>query len=44
MSREIASVNKISETEGIRQIEQNLAKSPRRGVKPGVAADDAKAA
>src|SRR3954471_13228433 len=37
MSREIASVNKISETEGIRQIEQNLAKSPRRGVKPGVA-------
>jgi CarD family transcriptional regulator len=33
MSREIASVNKISETEAVRQIEQNLAKSPRRGVK-----------
>ena len=35
MSREISSVNKISETEAIRQIEQNLAKSPRRGAKPG---------
>src|SRR5215204_1546750 len=34
MSREISSVNRISETEAIRQIEQNLAKSPRRGVKP----------
>jgi CarD family transcriptional regulator len=34
MSREIASVSKISETEAVRQIEQNLAKSPRRGVKP----------
>lgn len=33
MSREISSVNKISETEAIRQIEQNLAKSPRRGAK-----------
>ena len=33
MSREISSVNKISETEAVRQIEQNLAKSPRRGVK-----------
>ncbi len=42
MSREIASVNKVSETEAIRQIEQNLAKSPRRGMKP--AAADAKAA
>ncbi len=31
MSREISSVSKISETEAIRQIEQNLAKSPRRG-------------
>src|SRR5690606_18904454 len=30
MSREISSVSKISETEAIRQIEQNLAKSPRR--------------
>ncbi|PLX38610.1 MAG: CarD family transcriptional regulator [Hyphomicrobiales bacterium] len=33
MAREIASVNKVSETEAIRQIEQNLAKSPRRGEK-----------
>ena len=33
MSREISSVNRISETEAIRQIEQNLAKSPRRGAK-----------
>jgi CarD family transcriptional regulator len=30
MSREIAAVEKISETEAVRQIEQNLAKSPRR--------------
>jgi len=43
MSREISSVNKISETEAIRQIEQNLAKSPRRGVKQSQGAD-AKAA
>ena len=33
MAREIASVNRVSETEAIRQIEQNLAKSPRRGDK-----------
>ncbi len=33
MSREISSVSRISETEAIRQIEQNLAKSPRRGPK-----------
>jgi CarD family transcriptional regulator len=33
MSREIASVSRISETEAVRQIEQNLAKSPRRGAK-----------
>jgi CarD family transcriptional regulator len=33
MSREIAAVSEISETEAIRQIEQNLAKSPRRGAK-----------
>jgi CarD family transcriptional regulator len=39
MSREISSVSKISETEAIRQIEQNLAKSPRRGARPGDAAD-----
>ena len=34
MAREISAVNKISETEAIRQIEQNLAKGPRRGPKP----------
>ena len=39
MSREISSVSKISETEAIRQIEQNLAKSPRRGPKPETAAE-----
>ncbi len=44
MSREISSVNKISETEAIRQIEQNLAKSPRRGVPREGEAKDAKAA
>ena len=45
MSREIASVNKVSETESVKQIEQNLAKSPRRGVKPAEAkAADAEAA
>jgi CarD family transcriptional regulator len=35
MSREISSVSRISETEAVRQIEQNLAKGPRRGVRPG---------
>lgn len=38
MSREISSVNRISETEAVRQIEQNLAKSPRRGAKPAESA------
>ena len=33
MSREIAAVNKMSETEAVRQIEDNLAKGPRRGAK-----------
>ncbi len=33
MAREIAVVNEISETEAVRQIEQNLAKSPRRAAK-----------
>jgi hypothetical protein len=42
MSREISSVSKISDTEAVRQIEQNLAKSPRRGVPP-VEGKDAKA-
>jgi CarD family transcriptional regulator len=37
MSREIAAVEKISETEAVRRIEQNLAKSPRRGAKPAEA-------
>jgi CarD family transcriptional regulator len=44
MSREISSVSKISETEAIRQIEQNLAKSPRRGAKAEGETKDAKAA
>ncbi len=39
MSREIAAVSEISDTEAVRQIEQNLAKSPRRGAK----SDDATA-
>ncbi|MCB1500491.1 MAG: CarD family transcriptional regulator [Bauldia sp.] len=39
MSREISSVNRISETEAIRQIEQNLAKSPRRGARGSETAD-----
>ena len=38
MSREIAAVSEISETEAVRQIEQNLAKSPRRGTKAEEAA------
>src|SRR5690606_25911783 len=41
MAREIASVDHISETEAIRQIEQNLAKSPRRGAKPEGGAEEA---
>jgi len=44
MAREIASVNRISETEAIRQIEQNLAKSPRRGAKPDIVEAQDKAA
>jgi CarD family transcriptional regulator len=47
MSREISSVSKISDTEAVRQIEQNLAKSPRRGAPPAEAKEvkaDAKAA
>jgi CarD family transcriptional regulator len=31
MAREIAAVNKMSETEAVRVIEANLAKGPRRG-------------
>ncbi|MEO9615253.1 MAG: CarD family transcriptional regulator [Nitratireductor sp.] len=33
MAREIAAVNKMSETESVRLIEANLAKGPRRGAK-----------
>ena len=33
MAREIAAVNKMSETEAVRLIEANLAKGPRRGAK-----------
>ena len=33
MAREIAAVNKMSETEAVRLIEANLAKGPRRGTK-----------
>ena len=33
MAREIAAVNKVSETEAVRLIEVNLAKGPRRGAK-----------
>lgn len=38
MTREIAAVAKISETEAVQKIEENLAKSPRRG--PKTEADD----
>ena len=34
MAREVAAVNRISETEAIRQIESNLLKNPRRNAKP----------
>ena len=43
MSREISSVSKSSETEAIKQIEQNLAKSPRRGPRGAEETDAAKA-
>ena len=33
MAREIAAVNKMSETEAVNLIEQNLNKGPRRGAK-----------
>ncbi len=34
MAREISSVNKISTTEAVAEIEKNLAKGPKRGAKP----------
>ena len=37
MAREVAAVDHISETEAIRQIEQNLMKNPRRNAKAGEA-------
>ncbi|MFO1185434.1 MAG: CarD family transcriptional regulator [Bauldia sp.] len=40
MSREVAAVEKISETEAVRRIEQNLAKNPRRGAKAAEPEDD----
>lgn len=40
MSREIAAVEKISETEAVRRIEQNLAKNPRRGAKAAEPAEE----
>ncbi|WP_321501113.1 CarD family transcriptional regulator [Breoghania sp.] len=43
MAREIQAVNRSSETEAIRQIEQNLAKAPKRGAKGEDAAADASA-
>ena len=33
MAREIAAVNRVSETEAVRMIEANLAKGPKRGAK-----------
>jgi len=33
MAREIAAVNRMSETEAVRLIEVNLAKGPKRGAK-----------
>ena len=34
MARELSVVNRISETEAVNLIEENLAKGPRRGPKP----------
>jgi CarD family transcriptional regulator len=41
MAREVAAVDHVSETEAIRQIEQNLMKNPRRNAKAGDAEVDA---
>lgn len=43
MAREIAAVNRVSETEAIRLIETNLTKNPKRGVKDSMPAEDSKA-
>jgi len=44
MSRELASVNRLTLTEAVQLIEKNLAKSPRRGPKTEPAEDDEEAA
>jgi CarD family transcriptional regulator len=41
LSREIAAVQKLTETEAIKEIEAALAKGPRRGPKPAEEATDA---
>jgi CarD family transcriptional regulator len=41
MAREVAAVDHVSETEAIRQIEQNLMKNPRRNAKAGEAEAEA---
>lgn len=43
MAREISVVNKISSTEAVAEIEKNLAKGPKRGVKPEDEAQEAAA-
>ncbi len=40
MAREIAAVNKLSDTEAVRVIESNLAKGPKRGAKVDVEVDN----
>ncbi|OXT02549.1 CarD family transcriptional regulator [Notoacmeibacter marinus] len=42
MAREIAAVNKMSETEAVHLIEQNLAKGPKRGAKANDSEADSK--
>ncbi|AQS42236.1 MAG: CarD-like/TRCF domain-containing protein [Candidatus Tokpelaia hoelldobleri] len=44
MAREVAAVNKVSETEAVRLIESNLSKSPRRSAKNMVEEEEAEAA
>lgn len=44
LAREVAAVNKISQTEAVRLIEFNLAKSPRRQLKTDAAAEETAAA
>ena len=41
LSREIAAVQHVTETEAVKEIEAALAKGPRRGPKPAEAADEA---